>query len=68
VVAYLYRELFARYFVPIYDYTVSDVRRLNEGTLDVALKGPSAFSVGSCLSACHSYVTAGPGWSLPATR
>jgi predicted ferric reductase len=38
VIAYAYRELFARYFVPIYDYTVADVRRLNNATLDVALK------------------------------
>jgi predicted ferric reductase len=38
VIAYVYREVFARYFVPIYDYTVAEVRRLNEATLDVALK------------------------------
>ena len=37
VIAYAYRELFAHYFIPIYDYTVADVRRLNEATLDVAL-------------------------------
>ena len=36
-VAYLYRELFARYFVPIYDYKVVDVQRLNETTLTVVL-------------------------------
>lgn len=36
-VAYLYRELFARYFVPIYDYTVAEVRRPNKTTLVVAL-------------------------------
>jgi len=35
--AYLYRELFARYFVPIYDYTVVDVQRLNKTTLTVTL-------------------------------
>jgi predicted ferric reductase len=35
--AYLYRELFARYVVPIYDYTVAEVRRANKTTLDVAL-------------------------------
>jgi predicted ferric reductase len=38
IAAYLYRELFARYVVPIYDYTVGDVRRLNESTLEVALE------------------------------
>jgi len=36
-VAYLYRELFARYFVPIYDYNVLDVQRLNKTTLSVTL-------------------------------
>ena len=35
--AYLYRELFARYVVPIYDYTVADVRRPNKTTVDVTL-------------------------------
>ena len=37
IVAYLYRELLARYFVPIYDYTVANVRRLNQTTLGVTL-------------------------------
>jgi predicted ferric reductase len=37
VAAYAYRELLARYFVPIYDYAVTDVRRLNPATLDVVL-------------------------------
>ena len=36
-IAYLYRELLARYVIPIYDYTVADVRRPNEATLGVAL-------------------------------
>jgi predicted ferric reductase len=36
-IAYLYREFIARYVVPIYDYTVADVRRPNDTTLDVAL-------------------------------
>jgi predicted ferric reductase len=36
-VAYLYRELFARYVVPIYDYTVAAVRRPNRTTLAVTL-------------------------------
>jgi predicted ferric reductase len=35
--AYVYRELIARRVVPIYDYEVADVRRLNETTLDVGL-------------------------------
>ncbi len=35
--AYLYRELLARYFVPIYDYTVAEVRRPNKTALVVAL-------------------------------
>ena len=35
--AYLYRELLARYVIPIYDYTVADVRRANETTLEVTL-------------------------------
>jgi predicted ferric reductase len=36
-IAYLYRELLARYLVPIYDYTVADVRRPNKTTLEVTL-------------------------------
>ena len=36
-IAYLYRELLARYVIPIYDYTVADVRRPNKATLGVAL-------------------------------
>ena len=36
-IAYLYRELLARYVVPIYDYTVADVRRPNKTTLEVTL-------------------------------
>jgi hypothetical protein len=49
VAAYLYRELFARYFVPIYDYTVQDVCQLNEATLEVALepaRKPLRFNAG----------------------
>ncbi|HEY5184610.1 MAG TPA: hypothetical protein VIM19_06825 [Actinomycetes bacterium] len=38
IVAYVYRELFARYVVPIYDYTVAEVRRPNESTVDVYLE------------------------------
>ena len=36
-IAYLYRELLARYVVPIYDYTVADVRRPNKTALEVTL-------------------------------
>lgn len=38
VLAYLYRELIARYVIPIYDYTVAEVRRPNESTIEVALE------------------------------
>jgi predicted ferric reductase len=37
VIAYAYRELLARYVVPIYDYTVADVRRPNKTMLEVTL-------------------------------
>jgi predicted ferric reductase len=37
VLAYLYRELLARYFVPTYDYTVATVRRLSRSTIEVGL-------------------------------
>ena len=33
--AYLYRELLARYFIPIFDYQVTAVHRLNKSSLDV---------------------------------
>ena len=38
IAAYVYRELFARFFVPVYDYTVADVQRPNEMTADVFLQ------------------------------
>jgi predicted ferric reductase len=38
VAAYLYRELFARFVVPIYDYTVASVRRPSDSTVVVALE------------------------------
>ena len=38
VAAYAYRELFARFVVPNYDYTVSDTERPNDTTLTVRLK------------------------------
>jgi predicted ferric reductase len=37
VVAYLYRELFARYVVPIYDYTVRTVERLTPDVIAVRM-------------------------------
>ena len=36
--AYLYRELLARYFIPLYEYSVSDVRRLNKNALELSLE------------------------------
>jgi predicted ferric reductase len=47
--AYLYRELFARFFVRSHDYTVSDVQRPNDTTTDVSLepaREPLAFVPG----------------------
>ena len=38
VAAYAYRELFARFVVPNYDYTVTDTERPNDTTLTVRLK------------------------------
>ncbi len=38
VVAYVYRELFARFVVPIHDYRVADVRRPNDTTVEVSLE------------------------------
>ena len=37
VTAYAYRELLARFVIPIYDYTVAEVRRPNDTTVEVAL-------------------------------
>src|SRR5262249_7752769 len=37
VLAYAYRELFARFVVPVYDYSVASVRRMTESTIDVGL-------------------------------
>ena len=37
VAAYLYRELVAPHVVPVYDYTVSSVRRLNRTTAELGL-------------------------------
>jgi predicted ferric reductase len=47
--AYLYRELFARFVVPIHDYTVASTRRLSETTLAVELdpvRRPISFAAG----------------------
>jgi len=38
VAAYLYLELIARYVIPIYDYTVAEVRRPNDSTIEVSLE------------------------------
>ncbi len=38
ILAYLYRELFARFVVPIHDYTVAEVRHPNGSTLEVSLE------------------------------
>ena len=49
IAAYLYRELFARFVIPIYDYTVADVRRPTDATLEVSLepvRAPVSFRSG----------------------
>jgi predicted ferric reductase len=38
IAAYAYRELLARFIVPIYDYSVAEVRRPNETTVEVFLE------------------------------
>ncbi|MDQ1475111.1 MAG: hypothetical protein QOE62_340, partial [Actinomycetota bacterium] len=38
IAAYAYRELFARFVVPAHDYTVSEVRRPTDTTIDVSLE------------------------------
>lgn len=38
IAAYLYRELLARFVIPVYDYTVAVVERPHESTLDVFLE------------------------------
>ena len=45
IAAYVYRELVARFMIPVYDYTVIDVQRPNETTVDVFLE-----PVGNALS------------------
>jgi predicted ferric reductase len=49
IAAYGYRELLARFVVPIHDYTVARVQRLNEATIGVSLeprREPLKFSPG----------------------
>jgi predicted ferric reductase len=49
IAAYAYRELFTRFVVPIYDYTVADIRRPNDATLEISLepvRDPLAFAPG----------------------
>ena len=49
VAAYVYREVFARLFVPIYDYSIATVSRLNDTTLEVGLdpiRGSMRFGAG----------------------
>jgi predicted ferric reductase len=38
VAAYAYRELLAKYVFPTYDYTVAEIERPSENTIDVALE------------------------------
>ncbi len=49
IAAYLYRELLARFFVPVRDYTVAEVRRPDETTVEVSLEpvgSPLQFAAG----------------------
>jgi predicted ferric reductase len=49
IIAYLYRELLARFVIPTHDYTVATVKRLNDTTVDVALdpvREPIVFTAG----------------------
>jgi len=38
VAAYVYREVLARFVIPVHDYTVSDVRRPNATTTEISLE------------------------------
>ena len=38
IAAYLYRELLARYVIPVHDYTVADVRRPSANTIEASLE------------------------------
>jgi predicted ferric reductase len=49
IAAYAYRELFARFVMPIYDYTVADLRQPNDATLEISLepvRDPLSFDPG----------------------
>jgi len=49
IAAYLYRELLARYVIPVYDYTVAEVRRPSATTVEASLepaREPLAFVPG----------------------
>jgi predicted ferric reductase len=49
IAAYLYRELLARFFIPVHDYYVAAVSRPNETTIDVSLEpvhAPLVFAPG----------------------
>ena len=53
VAAYAYRELLAKYVFPIYDYTVAEISRPSENTIDVALEpvhGPLTFVPGQFIA------------------
>jgi len=62
IAAYLYRELFARLVVPVHDYTVAEVRRPNEATLEVSLepvRAPIGFAPGQFIVLAFGGAT---GW------
>ena len=49
IAAYVYRELFARFVIPVYDYTVAGIRRPTDTTLEVSLepvRAPISFRSG----------------------
>jgi predicted ferric reductase len=49
IAAYAYREIFARFIIPSYDYTVAEIRRPNDSTLEISLepaRDPPAFVPG----------------------
>src|SRR5215471_12234196 len=59
---YLYRELLARYFVPVYDYQVAQVHQAGAGITEVALAPlgrPAAFAPGQF---AMLYLEAIDGW------
>jgi hypothetical protein len=60
IAAYAYRELFARFIVPIYDYTVADIRRPNDSTLEVSLEPVATRCHSIRASSCSSPSAAPP--------